>query len=50
MELVTNLDRHIYKDWNETHQYGQILQSEEWGMFKSKGAWNYELIGVKRSR
>jgi peptidoglycan pentaglycine glycine transferase (the first glycine) len=47
MELVTNLDRHIYKDWNETHQYGQILQSEEWGMFKSKGAWNYELIGLK---
>ena len=47
MELVTNLDAGIYKKWNETHQYGQILQSEEWGKFKSKGAWSYELIGLK---
>lgn len=47
MELVTNLDHQSYKRWNETHQYGQFLQSEEWGQFKSKGAWSYELIGLK---
>lgn len=47
MQLIRNIDSNRYKEWNETHQYGQILQSECWGQFKSKGLWSYELIGLE---
>lgn len=47
MKLITNLDPKRYEMWNSTHPYGQILQSEEWGKFKSRGAWTYELIGME---
>lgn len=47
MELITNLDSARFKAFNESHPYGQILQSEEWGRFKSMGAWDYELVGLE---
>lgn len=46
MELIRNLDANIYREWNETHPIGEVLQSEEWGQFKSKGEWTYELLGL----
>lgn len=46
MELIRNLDSEIFRQWNETHPIGEILQSEEWGKFKSKGEWTYELLGL----
>lgn len=47
MELIRHLDSNRFRRWNEEQQYGQILQSESWGKFKSLGAWNYELIGME---
>jgi len=47
MKLITNLDKAKFQKFNENHPYGQILQSEEWGQFKSKGAWKYELVGLE---
>lgn len=45
MQLIRNLDSETFREWNETHTLGEILQSEEWGQFKSKGEWKYELLG-----
>lgn len=47
MKLITNLSQEKFAKFNETHPYGQILQAEEWGMFKSKGEWTYELVGLE---
>jgi len=47
MKLITNLDAEQFKTFNENHQYGQMLQSEEWGRFKSRGEWTYELLGLE---
>ncbi len=47
MELIINLEKNTYQKWNETQPFGHFLQSEEWGEFKSQGAWSYELIGLK---
>ncbi len=47
MKLIINLDKERFRDFNESHKYGQILQSEEWGAFKAKGEWTYELIGLE---
>jgi peptidoglycan pentaglycine glycine transferase (the first glycine) len=46
MQLIHNLDPELFREWNETHPFGEILQSEEWGQFKSKGEWTYELLGL----
>jgi len=46
MKLIRNLDSEVFKRWNETHPLGEVLQSEEWGQFKSKGEWTYELLGL----
>lgn len=47
MKLIRHLDHNRYRQWNDEHVYGQILQSESWGQFKSLGAWNYELLGME---
>jgi len=46
MKLIRSLDSEIFKRWNETHPLGEVLQSEEWGQFKSRGEWTYELLGL----
>jgi len=49
MKLIINLDPAHFRAFNENHPYGQILQSEEWGKLKAKGAWSYERLGLENN-
>lgn len=46
MRQLKELSSEEFKKWNENHPYGNILQTEEWGQFKSLGEWTYELLGL----
>lgn len=48
MRLIKNFDSERYRVFNETHPYGEILQSEGWGRFKALGEWEYELLGFEQ--
>lgn len=47
MQQIKKLSSEEFRKWNESHPYGNILQTEEWGKFKSRGEWTYELLGLE---
>ncbi len=49
MKFITSIDEQRYRDFNNQHPNGHALQSIEWGSFKSKGEWCYELVGMEEA-
>ncbi len=47
MRLIKELDKERFSNFNQTHPYGSFLQAPEWGIFKSMGEWDYELLGLE---
>lgn len=48
MRFVDNVDEREFQLFNEEQPVGHALQSPEWGKFKSRGEWKYQLVGVRQ--